>query len=182
MASGIFCHQAGQSPQPLLCSKIQFFGRLDRCLRRRPPGLKPSYGQRLASRAACLRDAGGSSRRLLRPALSCAVDFRPAPSRCRLPLQASSSFAARRLLLSSEWGASVLRARTCARARLRACMTSGFPPAYWAYMTLAIHQRFPPLPTPLSVTQSLCATCALHTGQTRSMQTSCLHARWILSL
>ena len=103
---------------PSLFKKSKFFGRPGHCLRRRPRGLKPSYGQWLASRAACLHACW----QLLPPASPTGSSLRraprPAPLRCHLPLQASFSAAPRpRLrpdLLRFEWGTSDLRARACA--------------------------------------------------------------------
>ena len=122
--------------------------------------------------------AGSSCRRLLRPAHRCAEllgqRLRVVACLCRRPSPQLRILACVLICCASS-GVQVIYVPAPVReTRLRACVSSGFPPANWPYMPPLL-LRLSPLKS-LSVTQLQRTTDALHTGRTRSMLTSCANA------
>ena len=122
--------------------------------------------------------AGSSCRRLLRPAHRCAEllgqRLRVVACLCRRPSPQLRILACVLICCASS-GVQVIYVPAPVReTRLRACVSSSFPPANWPYMPPLL-LRLSPLMS-LSVTQLQRTTDALHTGRTRSMLTSCANA------
>ena len=175
---GFFAIRLGNPRNPFSVRKFKFFGRPGHCLRRRPPGLKPSYGQWLASRAACLHACWqllpSASPTGSRCAELLGQRLRVVACLCRRPSPQLRILACVLICCASS-GVQVIYVPAPVReTRLRACVSSGFPPANWPYMPPLL-LRLSPLKS-LSVTQLQRTTDALHTGRTRSMLTSCANA------